>query len=84
MGAGNGYTITSLAYGDALWAVVMSLTNKRREQYCQTQEQFPSGEISKGNSNGHRVTSLVFAAGIWVLVMTRFDEKTTTVKPLTA
>jgi hypothetical protein len=70
-GWNNGYQVTSLAYGEGAWTLVLSQTDNPPAQYTHTEAEFPDEEIAKGIANGYRPTSLVFADGLWALVMSK-------------
>ena len=64
----EGYFITSLAYGNGMWAVVMSEGTGYTNQGWQTSSDFPSDYISGKWNEGWQITSLVYGDR-WAVVM---------------
>ena len=66
---GQGYRITSLAYGDGMWAVVMSQGTGYTDQVWYTGADFPSDFISEKWNEQYNISSLAYGDGMWAVVM---------------
>ena len=67
----EGYGITSVAYGDALWAVVMSQGTDYYLQAWATRIEFPETYINDRWIEGYYITSLAYGNGLWAVVMSK-------------
>ena len=64
----EGKDITSISYGNGVWALVMSESELHSQQWW-TRSYFPENEIKEGWDEGKKITSLTYGNGVWVLVM---------------
>jgi hypothetical protein len=65
------YDITSLAYGNSMWAVVMSQGTVYTDQVWNTSDGFPSDFISEEWALNYDITSLAYGDGMWAVVMSQ-------------
>jgi hypothetical protein len=69
----EGYYITSLTYGNGMWAVVMSEGVGYTNQGWATRTDFPSDYISEKWNEGYQITSLVYGDK-WAVVMSEGND----------
>jgi len=63
--------ITSINYGDGVWALVMSKGTGYTNQRWNKSTEFPESEIKKGWDDKYNITNLIYGDGKWVLVMSK-------------
>ena len=67
-----GRYITSVNYGNGVWAVVMSKIPGYAGQRWFTSSSFPKDKIKESWDAGKYITSLTYGNGVWAVVMTEF------------
>jgi uncharacterized protein (TIGR02145 family) len=72
----EGYRISSLTYGDGLWAIAYSKISKFTAQRYYLGETFPKDDISRGWDDGYDITSVAYGDGQWAVIMSKFPEYT--------
>jgi len=65
------YYITSVAYGNAMWAVIMSTGERFSNQYYYKKDSFPEGGIKEDWDNDFFITDLAYEDSLWVVVMSK-------------
>jgi serine/threonine-protein kinase len=65
------YHVTSLAYGNNVWGVMMSQDSPFSQQTWQTKKEFPSEFIEGKWDEGFRVTSLAYGNDVWGVIMSQ-------------
>jgi regulator of replication initiation timing len=61
--------ITSLVYGDGVWALTMSKMDTQKDEVWRTRLKFPEKEISELWAKGYHISNLSYGNGLWALVM---------------
>mgnify|MGYP006267448617 CR=1 FL=1 len=70
----DGYRISSLTYGDGVWAIVYSKISKYTVQKYYLSKSFPKDKIKKGWDDGYDITSLAYGDGQWAVIMSKYDK----------
>ncbi len=65
------YRVTGLAYGNGVWAVMMSQNSPYGRQTWQTKKEFPVDFIQDEWDAGYRVTNLAYGNDVWGVIMSQ-------------
>ncbi len=60
-----------MAYGNGLWAVVMSTGSDYGMQTWQTSYEYPDAFITEKWDEGYRISNLAYGNGLWAVVMSK-------------
>jgi serine/threonine protein kinase len=66
-----GFRVSSLAYGDGVWSVLMSQGGVYGRQRWETRAEFPADTVQNGWEEGFRVTDLTYGDGVWGVLLSQ-------------
>jgi serine/threonine protein kinase len=66
-----GFRVSSLAYGDGVWSVLMSQGGVYGRQRWETRAEFPADTVQNGWEDGFRVTDLTYGDGVWGVLISQ-------------
>jgi hypothetical protein len=67
----TGYDITSAAFSDSAWVIVMSTGSQLSNQYYYRKDIFPEEGIAEDWDNGFSITNVDFGNALWFVVMSK-------------
>lgn len=68
------YDVTSIAYGDGIWALIMTKREQNLEQAFVTDPDFPGEKDPPSRKIGYSVTDLAYGAGSWVVIASKMPD----------
>ncbi|MBL1131396.1 MAG: hypothetical protein D8M54_23250, partial [Chloroflexi bacterium] len=67
----EGFRMTDLAYGNDVWAAVMSQNSPYGRQTWKTSALFPGDTIQQKWDEDFRVTNLIYGNGLWLVALSQ-------------